>query len=108
MWPITKMDELRSVPLHRALTRPQLFAGGEREPMLLLILVCFSLIFIGLSWFTVLGAFVFYFFGVLILRLMAKRDPLMSGIYRRHVGYRRFYAARPTVFGPQSSTRPWR
>lgn len=102
------MDDLRSVPLHRALTRPQLFAGGEREPMLLLILICFSLIFIGLSWFTVISAIVLYAFGVLILRQLAKRDPLMTGIYRRHITYRSLYAARPTVFAPSRTTRSWR
>lgn len=102
------MDDLLPVPLHPALTRPQLFAGGEREPMLLLILCCFTLVFIGLSWFTVIAAAVFYIFAALILRQIAKRDPLMTGVYRRHISYRSFYAARPTVFAPSRRMRAWR
>ncbi len=99
--------DLKAVPLHRALTRPQLFAGGEREPMLLLLLICFTLVFIGLSWFTLATALLFHFLGVLILRQMAKRDPLMTGVYRRHIVYGAWMPARPTDFAAASTPRQW-
>ena len=101
------MAELRKVPLHRALTRPQLFAGGEREPMLMLGLICFTLIFVGLSWFTAIMALSLYFVGSLGLRQLAKSDALMTRVYRRHAAYAPFLTARPTPWANPKTFKGW-
>ena len=101
------MAELRTVPLHRALTRPQLFAGGEREPVLMLGLICFTLVFVGLSWFTFALAVALYVFGSLAFRQLAKADPLMTRIYRRHVTYGTFLSARATPWAKSHKFKSW-
>ncbi len=101
------MAELRRVPLHRALTRPQLFAGGEREPMLMMGLVCFTLTFVGLSWFTLALAISLYVFGSLVFRQLAKADPVMTQVYRRHVSYAPFLTARATPWAANRAFKGW-
>lgn len=101
------MAELRKVPLHRALTRPQLFAGGEREPMLMLGLTCFTLIFVGLSWFTTILALSLYVFGSLGLRQLAKSDALMTRVYQRHAAYAPFMTARATPWANARKFKGW-
>lgn len=101
------MAELRKVPLHRAMTRPQLFAGGEREPMLMLGLICFTLIFVGLSWFTAILAVSLYIFGAFGLRQLAKADPQMTRVYLRHVAYAPFMTARPTPWANTKHFKGW-
>ena len=41
-------SSLRVMPMYRAASRSFVILGCEREPVLLLIIYCFSLIFIGL------------------------------------------------------------
>ena len=101
------MAELRRVPLHQALTRPQLLAGGEREPMLIMAIICFTLVFVGLSWFTFVGALILYFMGTIGLRQLAKSDPMMTHIYLRHIRYQRFLGARPTLLAQPRKIKSW-
>jgi type IV secretion system protein TrbD len=88
------MTGLRRTPLHRALHRPNLFLGGERELVLITAIICggvavsaLNLVAIAVGagvWLVVIGLF----------RLMAKADPQMSRIYLRQIGYRPYYPAR--------------
>lgn len=92
------MSELRRTALHRALYRPNLFLGGEREPVMLSAIVCAGLpatsmnavaagIGLGL-WLGLIGVF----------RMMAKADPHMSRIYLRQLNYAGYYPARSRAF----------
>lgn len=90
-------NQLRRTILHRALHRPNLLMGGERE------LVMFSLMISGGLVATALNLPAF-FIGVLVwgltiglLRLMAKADPYLSSVYRRHLRYAHFYPARSSA-----------
>ena len=71
--------------------------GGEREPVMCAAL--FSIL-TGVSGassgkFIVIGiALAFYFFAVMILRKLAKADPVMTKVWTRHIAYRHYYAAR--------------
>jgi type IV secretion system protein TrbD len=88
----------RRITLHRAVWRPSLFLGGDRELVLfsgliaaVLIFACFQLvpILVGVTlWSVALWAF----------RRMAKSDPRMRDIYLRSLLYRRYYPARSTPF----------
>lgn len=50
------------------------------------------------TWVTVICAMAFWFGAVWSFRRMAKSDPLMTVVWRRHVGYRHHYPARSSVW----------
>jgi type IV secretion system protein VirB3 len=86
-------------PIHRALSRPNHLMGADRELVLLTGLATVILIFVVLTWFSVLLGISIWIAVVGILRIMAKADPMMRQVYLRHIGYRPAY--RPT-------SSPWR
>lgn len=93
-----------SVPLvrsriHRALSRSNQLMGADRELVLLTGLATVILIFVVLTWFSVLFGIAIWIAVIGALRMMAKADPMMRRVYLRHVGYKRSY--RPT-------SSPWR
>lgn len=85
--------------IHRALSRPNLLMGADRELVLLTGLAAVILIFVVLTWFSALFGIAVWIAAVAALRMMAKADPLMRKVYVRHIGYRQNY--RPT-------SSPWR
>lgn len=85
--------------IHRALSRPNLIMGADRELVLLTGLAAVILIFVVLTWFSALLGAAIWIGVVAILRMMAKADPLMRKVYIRHIQYRQIY--RPT-------STPWR
>ena len=85
--------------IHRALSRPNLLMGADRELVLLTGLAAIILIFVVLTWFSALFGIAIWICVVAALRMMAKADPLMRKVYLRHIGYRQSY--RPT-------SSPWR
>lgn len=93
------MSQLRKAPIYRVLTRHSLFAGGDRELMLLSGLVSIGLAVSALNWPAITAAVVILALAVSGLRKMAKADPQMRQIYNRYIKYRDYYPAR---------SRPWR
>ncbi|PRD43717.1 conjugal transfer protein TrbD [Phyllobacterium phragmitis] len=85
--------------IHRALSRPNLLMGADRELVLLTGLAAVILIFVVLTWFSALFGAAIWIGVVAALRMMAKADPLMRKVYIRHIHYRPIY--RPT-------STPWR
>lgn len=85
--------------IHRALSRPNLLMGADRELVLLTGLAAVILIFVVLTWYAALFGVFIWTFTVGFLRMMAKADPAMRRVYMRHVNYRQHY--RPT-------SSPWR
>ncbi|MQW85287.1 conjugal transfer protein TrbD [Sinorhizobium saheli] len=85
--------------IHRALSRPNLLMGADRELVLLTGLASVILIFVVLTWYAALFGFAVWLVTLAALRMMAKADPLMRRVYLRHVSYRAYY--RPT-------STPWR
>lgn len=90
---------LARAPIHRALSRPMLLFGAERELVLLTGLVAVILIFVILTLISALLGTAIWVVLVGLLRMMAKADPLMRRVYLRHIKYRPHY--RPT-------STPWR
>lgn len=90
---------LERSPIHRALSRPNLLMGADRELVLLTALATVILIFVVLTWYAALFGIAFWLIAVGALRMMAKVDPLMRKVYLRHIGYTVHY--RPT-------STPWR
>ena len=58
------MAELRQVPIYRALNRPNLLMGGDRELVLVTILSTLFLIVLLASWYTVAIGTVVWFAGM--------------------------------------------
>ncbi|MBM3095886.1 conjugal transfer protein TrbD [Ensifer sp. T173] len=85
--------------IHRALSRPNLLMGADRELVLLTALAAVILIFVVLTWYAALFGAAIWLVAVAALRMMAKADPLMRRVYIRHISYRSYY--RPT-------STPWR
>lgn len=85
--------------IHRALSRPNLLMGADRELVLVTGLAAVILIFVVLTWFSTLIGVAAWIVVIGILRAMAKSDPMMRRVYARHIAYRPHY--RPT-------STPWR
>ncbi|MGV2168830.1 conjugal transfer protein TrbD [Agrobacterium tumefaciens] len=85
--------------VHRALSRPNLLMGADRELVLVTALAAAILIFVVLTWYAALFGVAIWLVAVAALRMMAKADPLMRRVYIRHISYKTFYRA---------TSSPWR
>ncbi|MGI2036166.1 conjugal transfer protein TrbD [Rhizobium panacihumi] len=85
--------------IHRALSRPNLLMGADRELVLLTGLAAVILIFVVLTIYSAIIGAAIWIVLLGALRMMAKSDPMMRQIYMRHLRYRSHY--RPT-------SSPWR
>ena len=81
-------------PIHRALYRENLLGGCERELVLLTGLISFALVALGQSFLTTIAGALLWSISLFFLRRMAKKDPLLSKTYTRHIKYQVFYAAK--------------
>ena len=97
-------EEIRVIPVRKSLTRPQLICGCDRVLFLLLMLFCIALIFPGGlgsgNYINVLIGIAFFFFGVQILAVLAKYDPLFSQIFSRSIKYQDSYVGSSLVSRP--------
>ncbi|TCQ98048.1 conjugal transfer protein TrbD [Neorhizobium sp. JUb45] len=80
--------------IHRALSRPNLLMGADRELVLLTGLAAVILIFVVLTIYSAIIGAAIWIVLLGALRMMAKSDPMMRQIYMRHLRYRSHY--RPT------------
>ncbi|MDR6101752.1 type IV secretory pathway TrbD component [Agrobacterium larrymoorei] len=85
--------------VHRALSRPNLLMGADRELVLVTALAAVILIFVVLTWYAALFGVAVWLVAVAALRMMAKADPLMRRVYIRHISYKTLYRA---------TSSPWR
>ncbi len=92
-------SNLSRSPVHRALSRPNLLMGADRELVLLTALAAIILIFVVLTWYAALFGLAIWLIALAALRVMAKADPLMRRVYIRHISYKAFYRA---------TSSPWR
>ena len=93
------MSELRRIPLHRALYRPSLVLGGERELVMMSAAITGGLAFVAMNPVAFTFSIVAWPLCLFFLRMMAKADPLMRRVYIRHISYQTFYRA---------TSSPWR
>lgn len=102
-------DRPREIVIHQSANRPNQILGGDRELVLLAILVSVSLAFSLATLWGVVIAVVFWIGAVAVLQRMGKADPMLRQVYMRHIEYRRFYPAKGGLFSrcvPQRSK--WR
>ncbi len=92
-------DQLESVPIHRGLTRHNLFLGGDRELVMFSGLISGTMVFYAFEIKSAMVGCLFWAVSLFLLRLMAKHDPKLRETYMRHRLYKAYY--------PPHST-PWR
>lgn len=93
------LSRLQRNRIHRALSRPNLLMGADRELLLLTGLAAVILIFVVLTVYSAIVGIAVWIVIAGVLRMMAKADPLMRKVYIRHISYRPYYKA---------TTSPWR
>lgn len=93
------LSGLRRNRIHRALSRPSLLMGADRELVMITGLASAILIFVVLTVYSAIFGITVWIVIVAALRMMAKSDALMRRVYLRHISYKPLY--RPT-------TAPWR
>ena len=89
---------LRTVPVHRAGNRPNLFLGGDRELVMFTGLLAFALIFSAQELRATAFGEGLWVVALFLFRLMAKADPRMRHVYMRHRRYKAYYPAHSTPF----------
>lgn len=92
-------------PFHRALHRPQQVMGGERELMLLSMLVAGGMIVSAMNMVATVLGLVIWMVCVKGLRRMAKADPIMSKVYLRQLKYGHYYGSFSRPFRVAKSSR---
>ena len=91
-------DRPREIVIHPSANRPNQILGGDRELVLLALLISVSLAF---SLATLWGgglAVGFWIGAVAVLQRMGKADPMLRQAYMRHIRYRSLYPAKSGLF----------
>ena len=85
---------MRMLAIHQSLHRHNHVLGAERELVLMCGLLGFLVGFGGFSLLSCGSGIVFYIVSLLILRRMAKSDPIMSKVWMRHIKQQFYYPAK--------------
>ena len=87
------MNDLRHTVLHRALHRPPLLLGGERELVMSTALLAGGLALSAQNAVATAVSAAVWFGVIALLRRMAKADPQLSKVYLRQLRYPAYYPA---------------
>ena len=87
-------DRPREITIHQSANRPNQILGGDRELVLVSVLVAVSLAFSLASWWGVALSIGFWVSAVAVFQRLGKADPMMRHVYMRHIRYRSFYPAK--------------
>lgn len=91
-------DQPREVTIYQSANRPNQILGGDRELMLVAMLVAVSLAFSLASFWGVALSIGVWVSSVAVFQRMGKADPMMRQIYMRHIRYRTFYPAKSGLY----------
>ncbi len=101
------MENIRRLPIHRALIRPILLAGGERKLVMLnYTLIAVLLLGAGLNTLTIITALLLATAGHMGLVQLARYDAQLMQIYLRYRYYSRWYSAQATIYTKNHPVRP--
>ena len=81
-------------PLRPSLNRPQFIAGGDRELVLLTLVLGAVVIASGMSALSFAVGFGFIFVTLAVLRKIGRIDPLLRHVYLANRKYKDFYPAK--------------
>ena len=84
---------MRLIPIHQSLHRHAHILGAERELVMGSALIAMLVGIGGLTAVSIVSAIVFWMIAVVVLRRMAKADPIMSQVWLRHIRQQELYPA---------------
>ena len=88
----------REIAIHQSANRPNQILGGDRELVLVTLLISVALAFSLAALWGILLAVAFWLGAIAVLQRMGKADPTLRQVYMRHVRYRAFYPAKSALF----------
>lgn len=89
---------LQKTPIYRAMNRPTLFMGGDRELVLCSMVIFITMIFTSMNVFIIAASIGMLLLIIHGLRIVAKSDPQMRSIYLRHIKFKPYYPAQSQTF----------
>ena len=102
-------DKPREVIIHQSANRPNLLVGGDRELVLVTMMIAAGLAFSLATLWGIGLAVLFWIASIAVLQRMGKTDPLLRHVYLRHIRYLSFYLAKSGLHAPSPETpRRWR
>jgi type IV secretory pathway TrbD component len=102
-------DKPREVIIHQSANRPNLLVGGDRELVLVTMMIAAGLAFSLATLWGIGLAVLFWIASIAVLQRMGKTDPLLRHVYLRHIRYLSFYPAKSGLHAPSAETpRSWR
>jgi type IV secretion system protein VirB3 len=84
----------REIVIHQSANRPNQILGGDRELILLTILIAISLAFSLATWWGTGLSILFWLAAIAVLQRMGKADPMLRQVYLRH---REFYPVKSAL-----------
>ena len=103
------VDKPREIVIHQSANRPNLLLGGDRELVLVMVMIAGGLAFSLASWWGIGLAAALWVASMGALQRMGKADPLLRPIYLRHIRYMDFYPAKSGVRSlGKAPKRSWR
>jgi type IV secretion system protein VirB3 len=91
-------DRPREVVIHQSANRPNQILGGDRELVLIAILIAVSQAFSLGTWWGLGLSVAFWIGAIAVLQRMGKADPLLRQVYMRHIRFKRFYPAKSGLY----------
>ena len=102
-------DKPREILIHQSANRPNLLLGGDRELVLVMVMIAGGLAFSLASWWGIGLAAALWVGSMGALQRMGKADPLLRPVYLRHIRYVEFYPAKSGLLSRcVSIPRNWR
>lgn len=98
---------LRYSPIPRVMYRQNLLMGGERLPVLCLLLLCIGMSVTSANIYAYSIALFLWISGIFALRWMAKIDPYLIRTYLQSVKYRGYYFPRSTIWVKNCRPHSW-
>lgn len=99
---------LREIVIHESANRPNQLLGGDRELVLVTLLICVSLAFALATWWGIVLSIGLWTSAIAVLKRMGKADPQLRQVYLRHIRYRPFYPAKSGLYsGSLSTPKHW-
>ena len=95
---MSETDKPREVIIHQSVNRPNQILGGDRELVLIAILIAVSLAFSLSTWWGVGVSIGFWLGTIAVLQRMGKADPVLRLVYLRHIRYQSFYPAKSGLY----------
>ena len=102
-------DRPRETVIYQSANRPNQLLGGDRELVLVMVMVCGGLAFSLASWWGIGLSCLLWIAASAALQRMGKADPLTPHVYLRHIRHAPFYPCKSGLHAKSMETpSAWR